>query len=108
MKHETVGELHMAWAAPPDHRRSRRVGLRDHVAFLDTAAPDLVAPVELRKPLATNPEIDRLMLDARQWRSELVIMLERQEQLLLGIKQLTSRGEVIERRLTEVLKSVGK
>jgi len=88
-----------------------------HASWTDQrVADDLGAPVawvrqvrdENFGPLATNPEIDRLMLDARQWRSELVIMLERQEQLLLGIKQLTSRGEVIERRLTEVLKSVGK
>lgn len=82
----------------------------------ERVATDLGVPLawvhEMRNdyfgPLGSNPEIDRLVEEAKEWRRELISMVARADQLLLETRKLAGRGEYVERRLAELLKAVGR
>jgi len=59
-------------------------------------------------PLGSNPEIDALLVEARGWRGELVALLDRATALQAEVVRIAGKGEVIERRLAEIAKAVGR
>jgi len=82
----------------------------------DRVAKDLGTPVawvrlvreENFGPLATNPEIDRVLDEARKWRADVLTLVERTTTLLAESRKLGTRGEDIERRIATIQKAIGK
>ncbi|HEX8836764.1 MAG TPA: hypothetical protein VF748_07505 [Candidatus Acidoferrum sp.] len=94
-----------------DELTGYQIGWTDERVAVDLGVP--LAWVRLVRddnfgPMGTNPEITKLLEEGQRWRGELVAILERATQLQEQTKRLADRGEIIERRLSEITKAVGK